>query len=161
MKKQLKILLIDNEPGFIKMSRNALAISGYQVITAQDKKNGLEITENEAPDLVIIGAIEPQGDAFKLNKELRDNPRTQIIPILIVDVRSEEHSLKGWRWYEGMQMNAEDYTSRPIQAAELIRLVKRILDRLNSSKPVDSVEIVGRIEEILKRVENLEKLLTA
>ena len=58
-----------------------------------------------------------------------------------------------------MQMQAEDYISRPIEPAELVWSVKRILDRVNQQRPVDSIEILKRMEETLKRVEKLEMSL--
>lgn len=159
MNKQPKILVVDNEPDFIKLVSNALDSSGYQVVTAFNRKGGLEMVGRETPDLVIVGTLEPRGDAFKLNKELGDSPRTQRIPMLVVDIRLEEHTRKGWRWHEGMQMQAEDYISRPIEPAELVWSVKRILDRVNQQRPVDSIEILKRMEETLKRVEKLEMSL--
>ena len=153
--KKLKILVVDNKHDFVKLARNVLGISGYQVFTISDRKGGLEMARKETPDLVIVGALEPQGDAFKLNKELRDSPETGNIPTLIVDVRPQEHSQEGWRWHEGMQMNAEDYLTRPIEPAELVGAVKRILDRVTSQRPVDSSEILNRMEETLRRVEKL------
>ena len=159
MNKQSKILVVDSKPDFVKLAINALESSGYQVFTAFDRKGGLEIAKDETLDLIIVGALEPRGDAFRLNKELGDSPRTQNIPMLVVDVRPEEHSQKGWKWREGMQMDAEDYVSRPIEPAELVGLVKKILDRVNWQGPIDSIEVLKQMEEALKRVEKLEMSL--
>ncbi|GAH68693.1 unnamed protein product [marine sediment metagenome] len=159
MGKQPKILVVDSKLDFVRLARNALGISGYQVVTAPDRKGGLEMAREQTPDVIIVGALEPRGDAFKLSKELRDSPRTQNIPILVVDVRPEEQLQKGWRWHEGMQMNAEDYIPRPIEPADLVESVKRILNRVMWQRPIDSTEILKRMEETLKRVEKLEMLL--
>ena len=157
--KNLKILVVDNKPDFVKLARRVLGVSGYQVFATHNRKRGLEMVRREFPDLVIIGALEPRGDAFKLNKELGDSPETMRIPTLVVDVRPEEHTHKGWRWHEGMQMNAEDYLTRPIEPAELVRAVKRILSRITSQRPLDSSEILNRMEETLRRLEKLETSL--
>ena len=55
-----------------------------------------------------------------------------------------------------MQMNAEDYVSKPIKPAELVRSVKNILDMATRQRPIDSIEILKRMEEALKRVKKLE-----
>jgi DNA-binding response OmpR family regulator len=158
MDKQPKILVVDNEPSFVELARNALEASSYQVIVASDRKGGLEKARKEAPDLVIVGALEPRGDAFKLHQELRDNPRTEGIPMLVVDVRPEQHSQKGWRRDEGMQMAAEGYVSRPIEPAELVEHVGGILERA-APRPIELGEVLERMEQVLKRVERIERAL--
>lgn len=159
MDKAPKILVVDNEPDFVKLARSALEASSYQVIVASDRKSGLEKTGREAPNLVIVGALEPRGDAFGLHKELRESPKTSAIPMLVVDVQPEAHSRKGWRRDEGMQMDAEDYVSRPIEPAELVKSVERILERAARRKPIDLSEVLERMEWILKRVEKIETSL--
>lgn len=159
MDKVPKILVVDNEPDFVKLARGALEASSFQAIVASDRKSGLEKARREAPDLVIVGALEPRGDAFELHKELREGLKTSAIPMLVVDVRREEHSRKGWRRDEGMQMDAEDYVSRPIEPAELVKLVERILERAARRRPIDLSEALERIEEILKRVQKIEASL--
>ena len=159
MDKVSKILVVDNEPDFVELARSALEASSYQAIVASNKKSGLEKARREAPDLVIVGALEPRGNAFELHRELRDSPETHGIPMLVVDVRREEHSRKGWRRDEGMQMDAEDYVSRPIEPAELVELVERILERAAWRGPMDLSEVLERLEEISKRVEKIEASL--
>jgi len=156
MEKLTKILVVDNEPDFVEQARSALEASSYQAIFASDRKSGLEKARREAPALVIVGALEPRGDAFELHRELRDSPGTQGIPMLVVDVRREEHSRKGWRRDEGMQMDAEDYVSRPIEPAELVKLVERILERAARRRPIDLSEVLEHIEEISERLEKIE-----
>ena len=157
MEKLAKILVVDNEPDFVEQARSALEASSYQAIFASDRKSGLEKARREAPALVIVGALEPRGDAFELHRELRDSPVTQGIPMLVVDVRREEHSRKGWRRDE--PMDAEDYVSRPIESAELVKLVERILERAARRRPRDLSEILERMEEISERLEKIEASL--
>lgn len=158
MDRRPKVLVVDNEPDFVEMARNALEASSYQVIVAPHRKGGLETARREAPDLVIVGALEPRGDAFKLHRELRDSPGTHNIPMLVVDVRAEEHPRKGWRRDEGMQMDAEDYVSRPIEPAELVAHVEGVLERA-ARKVVELADVLKRMEEVLKRVERIERSL--
>ena len=154
-----KILVLDNEPSFIQLARNTLEGSAYQVVTASNRKSGLEKVRRESVNMVIVGALEPRGDAFRLHKELRESPKTSSIPMLVVDVRPEAHSRKGWRRDEGMQIEAEDYVSRPIEPAELVASVGRILERTAQRKPIDSRQVLDRMEEVLQRIEKLEASL--
>ncbi len=153
------ILVVDNDADFVGLASRALEASAYRVIVASDRKGGLASAKANSPDLIIVGAVGPRGDSFKLHKELREDPQTGSIPLLLVDVRPEEHSRKGWKIYEGMQMEAEDYLSRPIEPAELVDAVGRILKR-TSQKQMGLDEVSERLEAVLERVQKIETLLT-
>ena len=159
MDRQLNILVVDNEFAFVELARNALESSSYQVVVVPDRKSALDTIRIEIPNLIIVGALEPRGDAFKLHRELRNSLGTHDIPILIIDVRPEEHFQKGWKLMEGMQMDAEDYMSRPVEPDELRTAVRRILERTAWRGHIDSSVVLEQMEEILKRVEKLGKSL--
>jgi len=155
--KQHKILVVDSEPDFIKTVRKALDTS-YQVSIASTRKEGLSEAKKETPHMVILGYLEPQGDAFQLHKELREGLTTKNIPLLVVDVSPEEHTRKGWRREEGMQMNADDYISRPVEPPDLLELVGEILDRA-ATKPMELRDALKQMEGILKRVDKVGEML--
>ena len=153
------ILVIDSETDFVNLAAKALEASAYRVVIASDRTSALEKARTNPPNLIILGALEPRGDSFKLHKLLRVDPQTCSIPLLLVDVRPEEHSRKGWRVYEGMQIDADDYLSRPLEAAELVEAVERILKRTSEGQ-IDLNEVSERLEAVLQRVQNIEALLT-
>lgn len=152
-----RILVVDNEISFLERTKQTLE-AFYEVITASGKEEGLTKARKEAPDLIIIGYLEPRGTSFTLHKELRGEPSTRDIPLLIIDVRPEEHSQKGWRREEGLQMEADDYISRPIEPAELKETVERILQRA-SKKPRELREVLEHMEGALRRINQIEKML--
>lgn len=158
--KQQRILIVDSEPDFIKTVRQALN-SSYEVSVASTRKEGLNKAERETPNMVILGYLEPRGDAFQLHRELRETLATKNIPLLIVDVRPEEHTRKGWRRKEGTQMDAEDYISRPVEHAELAKLVGEILEKGAAPKPMELMDALQQMEKILKRVDKIEEMLLA
>jgi len=159
MNKQPKVLVVDSDISFVKLAKIALEDSSYQVLTASNRREGLETARRDTPDMVIIGALEPHGDAFKLHREFRGNHRTHDMPMLVVDVRPEEHWQKGWRRSEGMDMDVEGYVSRPIEPGELVELVGGILERTAKAKSANSGMALDRMEELLKRVGQLEASL--
>jgi len=156
--KQHRILVVDSEPDFIKAVREALN-SSYEVSVASTRKEGLNKAKKETPHMVMVGYLEPRGDAFELHKELRETLVTKNIPLLVVDVSPEEHTRKGWRRDEGMQMDAEDYISRPVEPAELLELVGKILKKRAAPKPMELRDVVEQMEGLLKRVDKIEKTL--
>jgi DNA-binding response OmpR family regulator len=110
------------------------------------------------PDLILLGYLEPRGTSFQLYKELRDGLLTKSIPLVVIDVRREEHSRKGWRRDEGMQMDADDYLVQPVDPIVLRETVERILNKVRK-QPRDLVEVLGEMERIVKRVNKIEESL--
>jgi two-component system phosphate regulon response regulator PhoB len=158
MRKDTKVLIIDSEPDFLKGTGKALE-SFYTVVTASKAEEGLEKAEQERPDAIILGYLSPRGTSFRVHAELRSKPSTQGIPLLIVDVRPEEHSRKGWKRHEGLKMDAEDYTSRPVELSELTRAIDGIIRR-TSTEPMGLKEASEQLEKALKRIDKIEELLT-
>ena len=118
----------------------------------------MEKAKNECPDMVIIGFLEPRGDSFRLYKELKENPETSNMPLLVVDVRPENYSRKGWRKHERAQMDFEGYLTRPIEFGELREAVEKIL-RSSDPRPVELDEALERMEKLIEQVEKIEKML--
>ena len=157
MKRQ-RILIGDCEPDFVAEAKKTLK-SSYEVTLASSRKESLEKAKRECPDMVIIGFFEPRGDSFRLYKELKENPETSNIPVLVVDTRSENYSRKGWRRHERAQIDFEGYLTRPVESAELREAVERVL-RSADLKPVELDEALEQMEKLLKQVERIEKMLT-
>jgi two-component system phosphate regulon response regulator PhoB len=157
MGKDTKILIIDSEPDFVKNTGGALK-KLYTVVTATRAEEGLDKAEREKPDAIILGYLKPRGTSFKVHMELRSRTSTRNIPLLIVDVRAEEHSRKGWKMHEGLKMNAEDYISRPVELSELVRSIEGIIRR-TSTEPMGLREASEQLEKTLERLNKIEELL--
>lgn len=157
MERKYKILIADNDPFFVKTTSKALE-NEFEIIVSQNRKESLEKSENEMPDIIILGYLEPRGDSFKFHKDIRNKLITKAIPILVVDVSPEEHSRKGWRREEGVQMEAEDYISRPVNTAELIELINEIIQK-TSIEHRDVEKVLEQMESVLKRIDSIEKEL--
>ena len=157
MEKVNHILVIGNELDLTKVTREALGTS-CELTHALTKVNGMEEARRLMPDLILLGYLEPRGTSFQLYKELRDGLLTKSIPLVVVDVRREEHSRKGWRRDEGMQMDADDYLVQPVDPIVLRETVERILNKVRK-QPRDLVEVLGEMERIVKRVNKIEELL--
>ena len=159
MGKDMKVLIIDSEIDFLENTGEALK-SFYTVVTATKAEEGLEKAERESPDAIILGYLKPRGTSFKVHTELRNKPPTRDIPLLIVDVRPEEHSRKGWKMHEGLNMNAEDYISRPIELSELTSSIECAIRR-TSAEPMGLREASEQLEKALERINKIEELLIA
>jgi DNA-binding NarL/FixJ family response regulator len=125
--KSEKILIIDDEPDFVEAFRRILEAKGYQVITSSNKTLAQEMMALE-PALVVLGTLAPAGQAFSVYQWLGQHPRYKDIPLLVIDARYEERSIKGWRRFEGVQVDGDEYLSKPIEPASLVPRIQSLLE---------------------------------
>jgi len=139
-----RVLVADRDPKFLKTIGGYLR-EEFDISHARTPNAVLQKAKEEQPDLILLGYFEPRGESFNLHKELREQEQTAGIPMLVIDVPSEDHLLKGWRRIEGLQMDAEGYLSRPLDSGFLSCEIKRVLDS----------KFVGMLswEQILKQTE--------
>lgn len=126
-KKKEKILIIDDEPDFVEACRRTLEAKAYKVHAASSVNQAQEMTAVE-PDLIILGTMAPAGQAFAMYKWLGQHPRYKEIPLLVIDARYEERPIRGWRRFEGLQVDGDEYLYKPIEPASLIPRIQSLLD---------------------------------
>ena len=131
MQKQVKILLVDDDPDFVAATKAVLE-SKYQVITAYDGDEGLKKVVEERPDLIILDVIMPVKDGFAVCKELKENPHYHFfskIPVLMLTVYPDDREKAALSMQEGMVMEAEDYIQKPVSPEELLRRAEKLLKK--------------------------------
>lgn len=117
-----KILLVeDNEMNRDMLSRR-LKRRGYDVIMAFDGSQGVSMTIEEHPDIVLMDMSLPVMDGWEATKTLKANPQTNSIPIIALTA----HAMAGDR-EKALQAGCDDYDTKPI---ELKRLISKILQFL-------------------------------
>ena len=79
-----KILFIEDEPGLQKTVSEILRQEGFEILEALDGDTGIEIAKKEKPDLVLLDLILPKKDGFEVLKELKENPETKDIKIVVL-----------------------------------------------------------------------------
>jgi len=126
-RKKEKILIIDDEPDFVEACRRTLEAKAYQVMNTSSKAQAQEMMAAE-PHLVILGTIAPAGQAFAIYQWLGQHPRYKDIPLLVIDARYEERPIKGWRRFEGVQLDGDEYLYKPIEPASLVPRIQSLLE---------------------------------
>lgn len=121
-----KVLIIDDEPAFVEAFRMTLEAKAYQVLIASSMTQAQELMSME-PNLVVLGTLAPAGQAFSMHGWLRRHPRYKDIPLVVIDARYEERSIKGWRRHEGLQLEADEYLSKPVEPALLVPRIQGLL----------------------------------
>ena len=126
-RKMARILIIDDEPDFVEAFRRTLESKSYQVITASSKEQGQEMMKAE-PDLIVLGTLAPAGQAFSMYQWLGQHLRYKDLPLLVIDARYEERPIKGWRRFEGIQVDGYEYLYKPIEPASLVPRIQSLLE---------------------------------
>jgi diguanylate cyclase (GGDEF)-like protein len=127
-----KILVIDDEMMLREMLKDIFSIAGYDVITAENGKEGLQKIEAEMPDFVILDGSMPVMDGFETLKEIRKNPRFINLPVMMFTALSGETEQ-----IKGLNLGADDYITKPFKTTVLLSKVKNILERKKQSIDVN------------------------
>jgi two-component system alkaline phosphatase synthesis response regulator PhoP len=122
-----KILVVDDEPDIVEMIKVALESASYQVITAFNGNECLEKVKKEKPDAIVLDIMMPEKDGFVTCKELKGDPETQEIPVLILTAVGEHFANSRYAKSMGLELEAEDYIDKPVNPPLLLgRLAKLI-----------------------------------
>jgi two-component system response regulator VicR len=122
-----KVIVVNKGKELTEIAQKAAELSSWELTIATNTKQALELTASESPGIIVLGYLEPQGEAFRLHKQLRENPETGNIPQVVVDVAPDEQLQKGWRKADGLRMDAEHYLCLPINPSELAQAVEDVV----------------------------------
>ena len=140
-KREIKILLVDDEPDILEIVGYNLSSEGYNVTTA---KNGIEAiakAKKERPHLIILDVMMPEMDGIETCEQIRKSPELKDSIITFLTARGEDYSQVA-----GFDAGADDYITKPIKPKLLISKVKALLRRLKENdEPAESVVNVGNI----------------
>ena len=126
-RKKEEILIIDDEPDFVEACRRILEAKAFRVSAASSVPQAQEMMAGE-PALIVLGTLAPAGQAFTMYQWLGQHPRYKEIPLLVIDARYEERPIRGWRRFEGLQIDGDEYLYKPIEPASLVPRIQSLLD---------------------------------
>jgi len=117
-----KILLVEDNPVTIDVIQKELEYLGYDCVVADDGKKGVDMAVSHLPDLIIMDISLPKLDGLGATSLIRENPKTQAIPILAATARA----LPGDR-EKCLQGGCDDYIAKPFTHRELGAAIKKLL----------------------------------
>jgi DNA-binding response OmpR family regulator len=120
-----KILIVDDEPRYVRLMEANLLTEGYQVIPAYNGQEALNLVTTQKPELVILDIMMPVIDGFTVCERIREFSN---IPIIIVTAKGEERDR-----VRGLDLGADDYIVKPFSATELLARVRAVLRRAQKS----------------------------
>ena len=140
-KKDIKILLVDDEPDILEIIGYNLSQEGYQIITAKNGKEAITKAKKELPQLIIMDVMMPEMDGMEACEAIRKIPELSHTIITFLTARSEDYSQVA-----GFDAGADDYIAKPIKPKLLVSKVKALLRRLKEVEHNSETLNVGGIE---------------
>lgn len=140
-KKDIKILLVDDEKDILEIVGYNLSQEGYQISTANNGKEAVLKARKELPHLIILDVMMPEMDGIEACENIRKIPELQDTIITFLTARSEDYSQVA-----GFDAGADDYISKPIKPKVLVSKVKALLRRLKDDNQTTGTLTVGNIE---------------
>lgn len=122
-----KILAVDDSPTIAEMIKAILLGAGYDVVTAADGKEALELARSCGAQLIILDVMLPKLDGYRVCRLLKFDQKYKHIPIIMLTAKSEEASMQ-----VGMRTGANLYLTKPIQPEELLAAVESELAKAAS-----------------------------
>ncbi len=129
MKDNPRILIVDDDPDFTQDLQATLVAKAYQVVIASDRMHAELRVRSLEPDMIVLGTITPRGDAFLFHQWVKQTLGFSNVPIMVINAPREEQLTKGWRLEEGLQCDAEDFLTRPVEPAALVPRIRKLLDK--------------------------------
>ena len=120
-----KVLIIDEDQDFIDECNRTFDGNCYQLQFASTKQQAQQII-NGGFNLIIIGTLSPAGESYVLQQWIKHHPIYRYTPILIIDACFDERRWKGWQISDGLQIDAEEYVSKPLEPVELLPLIEKL-----------------------------------
>jgi len=135
------ILIVDDEEQNRVLLEALLSSQGYRVVTAADGAQGFAAVKADPPDLILLDVMMPGQDGFEVCRQLKADPATWFIPVVLVTALSEREDR-----IRGIEAGADDFLSKPIHRWELLTRTKSLL------------RIKGLRDDLQKSYEQLKKL---
>lgn len=134
------ILLVDDEPSILQLSRMYLEREGFEIQSVEDGLQALQAVERLKPALLVLDVMLPGLDGFEVCRRLRaaNNP----LPIIMLTARDEDIDK-----ILGLELGADDYLTKPFNPRELVARVKAILRRADKNGTPDSAPL--RLADLL------------
>jgi DNA-binding response OmpR family regulator len=123
-----RILLVDDEPKLVRLVREILTATGYEVITTGKGEQAISLVALEQPDLVVLDImLSDDIDGYEVSRRIRE---FSDVPIIMLTAKVQESDL-----LRGFKTGADDYLTKPFSSKELLVRIQAILKRVRSGSP--------------------------
>lgn len=118
------IAIVEDEADITELVSYNLVREGFEVISADNGEKGIAMITEQLPILVVLDLMLPGIDGLEICRRMKDNPKTQNIPIVMMTAKNDESDI-----ILGLGVGADDYVAKPFSPKELIARIKAVLRR--------------------------------
>ncbi|HEX6983024.1 MAG TPA: response regulator transcription factor [Balneolaceae bacterium] len=131
------ILVVDDEQDLLELIEYNLQKEGFEVLTAEDGEEGIEVARKHNPSLVLLDIMMPKMDGLEVVEHMRQDEKLGHIPIIFLTARGDEKTE-----IQGLDKGGDDYITKPISTKKLISRIKAVLRRSQDTGEMpDQIEI--------------------
>lgn len=120
--KQKIVIIAEDDKTIARLIIFKLEKEGFKIIHFSDGEGVVEKVVEVLPDVVILDVMMPIKDGISILKEIKGNPKTASVPVIILSARGQEKDV-----VKAMEIGASDYISKPFSPSELMVRVKRVI----------------------------------
>ena len=117
-----RILIADDNPDNLDIFQTRLALHGYEILTATDGEEALEIARGKHPDLILLDIMMPKMDGIAVCRQLKADPSLPFMPIIMVTAKADSKDIVA-----GLEAGGDEYLTKPVDQAALVARVKSML----------------------------------
>jgi DNA-binding NarL/FixJ family response regulator len=121
-----RLLLIDDDPNLILLVKDYLEFRGYEVVTADNGIDALEVLDQETPDMIICDIMMPEMDGYTFVERVRQDSRNSWVPVLFLSAKGQSQDR-----VKGLNKGADVYMVKPFEPEELVAQVESSLKQAN------------------------------
>lgn len=131
------ILVVDDEQDLLDLIEYNLKKENFDVLTAEDGKEGIEVAREHNPSLVLLDIMMPKMDGLEVVEQMRNDEKLHRIPIIFLTARGDEKTE-----VEGLNKGGDDYITKPISTTKLISRIKAVLRRFEETNEMpDKIDV--------------------
>ncbi len=130
------ILIVDDEEDILELVKFHLSREGYEVLCAETGEIAWRQVRENNIDLLILDLMLPGIDGLELTRRLKNDPKTSLIPIIMLSAKGEEADI-----VTGLELGADDYVTKPFSPRVLLARVRTVIRRQAAPKTLDGSEL--------------------
>lgn len=122
--KLTRVLIIEDEPALRDIYATKLRMEGFDVLEAADGIEGLDMAAHDAPEVILLDVILPIKNGFEVLKDLKANPKTAAVPVIILSNLGQDYEVK-----QGIALGAECFlTKANLTPARMVSELRKVIE---------------------------------
>jgi DNA-binding response OmpR family regulator len=117
-----KILIAEDEADIRELIVYSLTFSGFEVVTAADGEEAVQVALEEKPDLIMLDVRMPRMDGYEACVQIKNSSELQDVPVVMLSAKGQESEIEA-----GLQVGAHEYILKPFALDELVDRVRSIV----------------------------------